>query len=116
MIRIGAFVRTTVFILFKGAMLGAAVALAQMVFAASSSVYPGSTQLPDRTTRNPDHAVTYSTPDVFDKVVKYYKKIGKVANSMDGVAEIRLDSGEGALVRDLKAQGTVIVLVPPKKK
>jgi hypothetical protein len=92
------------------------IALVQMMLAAASSVYPGSTKLPDRVETNPDHAVTYSTPDSFDKVVDYYKKIGKVTNHGSGVAEFNLDSGEGGLVRDMDSLGRVIVLVPAKKK
>jgi len=92
------------------------LALAQMVFAAASSIYPGSTKLPDRTTRNPDHVVTYSTPDTFTKVVNYYKQAEKVTNSTEGTAVIELASGEGVIVRDLKPQGSVIVLAPAKKK
>jgi hypothetical protein len=92
------------------------LAFAQMVFGAASSVYPGSTELPDRSKRNPEHRVSYSTPDAFDKVVSYYKQSGKVRQIMEGAAEIDLASGEGVLVRDLKPRGTVIVIVPAKKK
>jgi hypothetical protein len=92
------------------------LAAAQMIFAAASSIYPGSTKLPDRTNRNPDHVVTYSTPDAFPKVVNYYKQLGKVTDTVEGTAVIALTSGEGVIIRDLKTQGSVVVLAPAKKK
>jgi hypothetical protein len=50
------------------------LAFVSSMFAGAFSVYPGAKRLPDKATRNPDHAISYSTPDAFEKVVEYYKK------------------------------------------
>jgi hypothetical protein len=92
------------------------LAFASSIFAGVFSLYPGSKLLPNRIKQNPDHVVTYSTPDAFEKVLAYYKKTGKVSEHGPGMAEVHFDGGEGLLVRDLQQQGTVLVLVPPKKK
>jgi hypothetical protein len=92
------------------------LAFVASIFAGDFTLYPGATKLPDRAKHNPDHAISYSTPDTFKKVVQYYRGSGKVTEPMPGTAEIHFDGGEGILVRDLQRQGTVIVVVPPKKK
>ena len=92
------------------------VLVASGLFAGAFSLYPGAKQLPDRVKRNPDHAVSYSTPDSFKKVVEYYRKSGTVTEPIAGTVEAHFDGGESILVRDMEQQGTVIVVVPPKKK
>jgi hypothetical protein len=90
------------------------LAFAQIMFAGAFSIYPGATRVPDAKS-NPNHAIGYTTPDAYGKVIDYYKKDNKVVEDMPGVAEIHFDGGEGILVRDMKQQGTIIVVNPKTK-
>ena len=60
---------------------------AQFLSACSFSMYPGAQRLPDAR-HNPDHAIAYSTPDAYEKVIEYYKKNCKVAEDVPGAAEV----------------------------
>jgi hypothetical protein len=88
---------------------------AQFVSACSFSMYPGARRLPDAR-HNPNHAIAYSTPDVYAKVIEYYKNNCKVVEDVPGAAEVHFDGGQGILIRDMKAQGTIIVVPPRKNK
>jgi hypothetical protein len=87
--------------------------LAQIALAGPFTVYPGATKLPDRGERsNPNHAVMYSTPDPYAKVLDYYRKDGKEDKShpMEGATVFEFDGGGGIIVRDMQARGTMIVV------
>ncbi len=78
-------------------------------------MYPGAQRLSDAR-HNPSHAIAYSTPDAYEKVIQYYKKDCKVVEDMPGAAEVHFDGGQDILIRDMKQQGTIIVVPPLKKK
>jgi hypothetical protein len=94
------------------AVLATTVVFTQLAVAGPFTVYPGATRMPDRGERaNPNHAVRYSTPDAYAKVLDYYKKDGKKdkAHPMEGATVFDFDGG-GIIVRDVGARGTVIVV------
>jgi len=95
------------------AVLATTLAFTQLAVAGPFTVYPGATHMPDRGERaNPSHAVMYSTPDSYAKVLEYYKKDGKEnkAHPMEGATVFDFDGGGGIIVRDVGARGTVIVV------
>jgi hypothetical protein len=86
---------------------------AQITLAGPFTGYPGATKMPDRGERtNPNHAVMYSTPDSYPKVLEYYKKDGKEdkAHAMEGAMIIEFDGGGEIIVREMGARGTMIVV------
>lgn len=91
--------------------LAMTLAFAQMALAGPFSVYPGATRMPEPK-GNPNHAVFYSTPDAYAKVLEYYEKDGKVNHDheMPGATIIEFDGGGGIIVRDMGERGTVIVV------
>jgi hypothetical protein len=96
-----------------GIALASLLTFAQISLAGPFTVYPGSTKMPDRGERaNPSHAVMYSTPDAYAKVLEYCKKDGKVNHDheMPGATVIEFDGGGGIIVRDVGQRGTVIVV------
>jgi hypothetical protein len=94
------------------AALALVLVIAPLTLAGPFTVYPGATKMPDRGERaNPNHAVMYSTPDSYAKVLDYYKKDGKVDRDhpMEGATVIAFDGG-GIIVRDMGTRGTMIVV------
>jgi hypothetical protein len=60
------------------ALLATTLAFTFVALAGPFTVYPGATRMAERGERaNPNHAVMYSTPDTYAKVLEYYKKDGK---------------------------------------
>ena len=60
--------------------------------------------------------IAYSTPDAYEKVIEYYKKGCKVVEDMPGAAEVHFDEGQGIVIRDMKQEGTTIVVPQHEKK
>jgi len=90
------------------------VVAAQFVSACAFSVYPGAERASD-TQRTPRRAVAYSTPDAYARVLEYYKRDCKVVEDVPGAAEVQFESGEGIIIRDMKQQGAIIVVLPKRK-
>jgi hypothetical protein len=77
-------------------------------------MYPGAKRVSDA--RHTGRAIAYSTPDAYEKVIEYYKRDCKVVESVPGAAEVHFDDGEGIFIRDMKQEGTTIVVPQQKKK
>jgi hypothetical protein len=95
------------------ALLATTLAFAFVALAGPFTVYPGATRMAERGERaNPNHAVMYSTPGAYAKVLEYYKKDGKEAQShpMEGARVFEFDGRGGIIVCDVGARGTVIVV------
>jgi hypothetical protein len=95
------------------ALLATTLAFTFVALAGPFTVYPGATRMAEKGERaNPNHAVMYSTPDAYAKVLEYYKKDGKEDKShpMEGATVFEFDGGGGIIVRDVGARGTVIVV------
>ena len=106
------------------------LALASSALAGTFSVYPGAKKNPDLKHRQPKNATSYSTPDSFQEVFKYYKvrgRAGKVSGIGNGMftVEVHFDSGEGILINGFQKtgvgagagpQGTAIVVDSTNKK
>jgi len=99
------------------AILVSALALmfAPFLSACSFSMYPGANRVSDAR-QTPRRAIAYSTPDAYEKVIEYYKKDCKLIEDMPGAAEVHFDEGQGIVIRDMKQQGTIIVVPRHKKK
>jgi len=100
----------------RTAILVSALALmfAPLLSACPFSMYPGAKRVSDA--RHTSRAVAYSTPDAYEKVIEYYKKDCKLIEDMPGAAEVHFDEGQGIVIRDMKQQGTIIVVPRHKKK
>jgi len=83
--------------------------------ACSFSMYPGAKRVSDAR-QTPRRAIAYSTPDAYETVIEYYKEGCKVVVDMPGAAEVHFDDGQGIVVRDMKQEGTIIVVPRHKKK
>jgi hypothetical protein len=91
-----------------------ALMFASFLSACPFSMYPGAKRVSD-----PHHtgrAIAYSTPDAYEKVSEYYKKDCKVVEHVPGAAEVHFDGGQSILIRDMKQEGTIIVVPRQKKK
>jgi hypothetical protein len=92
-----------------------ALMFAPFLSACQFSMYPGAKRVSDaRSGQN--RAIAYSTPDAYEKVIEYYKKDCKVVEDMPGAAEAHFDHGQGIVIRDMKQEGTIIVVPRHKKK
>jgi hypothetical protein len=78
------------------------------------SMYPGAKRVSHA--RHTGRAIAYSTPDAYEKVIEYYKKDWKVIDNVPGAAEVHFDDGPGIFIRDMKQEGTTVVVPRPKKK
>ena len=78
-------------------------------------MYPGAKRVSDAR-QTPRRAIAYSTPDAHEKVIEYYKKDCTVIENVPGAAEVRFDDGKGVVIRDMKQEGTIIVVPRQKKK
>jgi hypothetical protein len=94
--------------------LAMALMFAPFLSACAFNMYPEAKRVSDT---RPAHnrAIAYSTPDAYEKVVEYYKKDCTVIENVPGAAEVHFDDGQGIVIRDMKQQGTIIV-VPRQKK
>ena len=99
------------------AILVSALALmfAPFLSACSFSMYPGAKRVSDAR-QTPRRAIAYSTPDAYEKVTEYYKKDCQVVEDMPGAAEVHFDDGQGIVIRDMKQEGTTIVVPQHEKK
>ncbi len=100
----------------RTAILVSALALmfAPFLSACAFSMYPGAKRVSDaRPAQN--RAIAYSTPDAYEKVIGYYKKDCTVIENVPGAAEVHFDDGQGIVIRDMKEEGTTIV-VPRHRK
>jgi hypothetical protein len=91
-----------------------ALIFAPFLSACPFSMYPGAKRVSNG--RHTGRAIAYSTPDAYEKVIEYYKKDCKVVEDVPGAAEVHFDGGQSTLVRDMKEQGTTIVVPWQKKK
>ena len=82
--------------------------------ACAFSMYPGAKRVSH--VQHTGRAVAYSTSDAYEKVIEYYKKDCKVVESVPGAAEVRFDDGQRVVIRDMKQEGTTIVVPRHKKK
>jgi hypothetical protein len=100
----------------RKAILVSALALMFTPFlsACAFSMYPGAKRVSDA--RHTARAIAYSTPDAYEKVIVYYKKDCKVIEDMPGAAEVHFDDGQGIVIRDMKQEGTTIVVPQHEKK
>ena len=99
----------------RTAILVSAVALlfASYLSACPFSMYPGAKRVSNA--RHTGLAMAYSTRDAHQKVIEYYKKDCTVIENAPGAAEVRFDDGKDIIIRDMKQEGTVIV-VPRERK
>jgi hypothetical protein len=100
----------------RTAMLVSALALmfAPFLSSCSFSLCPGAKRVSDA--RHTGRAIAYTTPDAYEKVIDYYKKDCKVIDNVPGAAEVHFDDGRGIFIRDMKEEGTTIVVPRQKKK
>ena len=100
----------------RTAILVSALALmfAPFLSACPFSLYPGAKRVSHA--RHTGRTIAYSTPDAYEKVMEYYKKDCKVIENVPGGAEVHFDDGQGIVIRDMKQEGTTIVVPRPKKK
>jgi hypothetical protein len=85
-----------------------ALMVAPFLSACPFSLYPGAKRVSHA--RHTGGAIAYSTPDSYEKVIEYYKKDCKVVENVPGAAEVHFDGGESILIRDMKQEGTTIVV------
>ena len=107
-LREGARVRTAVLV------SALALLFAPFLSACAFSMYPGAKRVSDA--RHTGRAIAYATPDAYEKVIEYYKKDCKVVEYVPGAAEVHFDGGQSILIRDMKQDGTTIVVPRQKKK
>jgi hypothetical protein len=100
----------------RTAMLVLALALMCVPFlsACPFSMYPAAKRVSHA--RHTSRAIAYSTPDAYEKVIEYYKKDCMVIDNVPGAAEVHFDDGQGIFIRDMKQEGTTVVVPRPKKK